>query len=334
MRSVADALKFVRGAVASKEFVPELTHFRLRNGRISAFNGSLSLGHAINLDLDVAPKAKFFERALQSVPDDVPVSMTLTTAGRLSIKAGKFRVLVHCQETVHDDLFPQPDGTLFPAPDGILWVKLCRTLRPFIAEDASRPWAQSILLHGREAYATNNNILVAYDFNEEGASVSFKQPLIIPLEAVKEIIRIGVEPTHLQIGRSSVTFHYPDEAWMRAQLLESKWPELGPVLDQPFKNMVTTPPEFYEDIKRLETFITDSSAIFVKGPVLSTTGVDGEGASIDTPLPLGDGVFHVKILASIAAVAETINLGARPAVFKGHRLRGVAMHMRDPNGAV
>jgi hypothetical protein len=29
-----DALKFVKGAVAKKDFVPELTHFRITGGRV------------------------------------------------------------------------------------------------------------------------------------------------------------------------------------------------------------------------------------------------------------------------------------------------------------
>ena len=91
--------------------------------------------------------------------------------------------------------------------------------------------------------------------------------------------------------------------------------------------MVSIPPKFAENIKRLEGFITDSNTIYVKDTVLSTTTEDGEGAHFDLGVALGDGMFHIKVLARIASVATKVNLAARPVVFTAPGLRGVAVPM-------
>jgi hypothetical protein len=88
-----------------------------------------------------------------------------------------------------------------------------------------------------------------------------------------------------------------------------------------------TPEDFYSDMKRLETFIEDTGAIFIRGRIFSTTAVDSEGASIETPQDYGEATFHIKVLLKIASVATRIDLRNRPAVFVAPGMRGVAMPM-------
>lgn len=320
MQDLAQALRFVKGAVAAKDFVPEFTHFRIKDGRVIAFNGRLSLSHPIDLDFDVSPKAKFFEKALASMPEDAPVSITVTQAGRLSVKAGSFRVLVHCHMDIPDHLFPQPEGDIHPIDLDLLGI--FKDVYPFIAEDASRPWAQSVLLKDRSAYATNNSALV-----ERWCGTMFPSALAIPVDAVREILRIGVEPCSLQIGLRSATFHFPNGAWLRTQFREQDWPDLAPVIDQPRTGLQPVPQAFFENVKRLETFIEDSGSIYIKGTTLSTTTTDSEGATLEVEQPLGDAAFHIKVLLKIAAVATHIDFRNRPAVFVAPGIRGVAMPM-------
>ena len=139
MKDLSLALKFVKGAVSKKDFVSELTHFRIEGKMVSAFNGRLSLAHPIDLDMTVYPKAQFFERALAALPPDTPASITVTKAGRLSVKAGSFKVLVHCHTDVPESFFPQPDGEYYDIALGLL--EIFKDVYPFTAEDASRPWA-------------------------------------------------------------------------------------------------------------------------------------------------------------------------------------------------
>jgi len=36
-------LRFVQGAVAKKDFVPAMTHFRIEKGTVRSFNGNLAI---------------------------------------------------------------------------------------------------------------------------------------------------------------------------------------------------------------------------------------------------------------------------------------------------
>lgn len=324
MQDLATALKFVKGAVGAKDFVAEMSHFKIKDGKISAFNGRMSLCHPIDLSMDVYPKARFFERALAALPPetDGPMSITVTQTGRLSIKAGAFKAQVHCHMDVPEGFFPQPEGEVHEINLGLL--DIFKDVYPFTAEDASRPWAQAVRLEGNSAFATNNTVLV-----ERWCTATFPSPIVITKECVKEMLRIGIEPCGLQIGQSSATFHYPNGAWLRTQFMNDEWPpNFREIIDQPRGGLMEVPPDFHENMKRLEHFIEDSGIIQIRGNLMSTTSVDSEGASIETPLPLGDSSFHIAVLVKISSIATKIDCRHTPMVFVAPRMRGVAMPMR------
>ena len=52
-----DALKFVQGSVAKKELQEGLTHFRIVDGTVRGFNGTISLCSPVPLNIDCTPKA-------------------------------------------------------------------------------------------------------------------------------------------------------------------------------------------------------------------------------------------------------------------------------------
>src|SRR5690606_31461165 len=102
-----DALKFVQGAVARRDFVPALTHFQIRDGYIRGFNGKIALCAPIDLDLDATPKAAPFIKAIEACRDTVELS--LTPNGRLAIRSGSFKAYIDCLE---GEEFPnvEPEG--------------------------------------------------------------------------------------------------------------------------------------------------------------------------------------------------------------------------------
>ena len=142
-------LKFVQGAVAKKEFIPAMTHFAIKNGRVRAYNGTLALCSPSPFDIDCKPKAIQLVQAISKCEDVVNLSMT--PAGRLRIESGKFRAFVDCvdQETVH----VMPQGQILPI-NGEELLKAFSTLSPFIGNDASRPWTNGILLRGCLLYTS------------------------------------------------------------------------------------------------------------------------------------------------------------------------------------
>lgn len=313
-----ESLKFVQGAVAKKDFVQELTHYHIENGLIKAFNGMLGLCCPIDLNLDVKPNATQFFKAIQSCKETA--TLHLTDAGRLAIKSGPFRAFVDC---IPGD-FPEvlPKGRKIPLDGGLLAV--IKALAPFIAEDASRQWARGILLRGQSAYVTNNIILI-----QKWLGYQFPIDLNIPRAAVAELLRIGEEPTSLQVGENNVTFHFPGNRWLRTQTYDLSWPDVDRILsvDGDFK---AAPQALWDSTEELVHFVDDQGRLFLSPGKVSTSQNEGEGASVDIPELEHAGCFHFKQLYLVSKIADKIDLSKypKPCPFIGKDLRGVIIGMK------
>ena len=316
---LVEALRFVQGAVAKKDFVAALTHFRIKDRTIVGSNGSMTLSSPIDLDLDIMPKATQFAKAIQTCQDTIALHMT--AGGRLSIKSGRFKALVDCIP----DGFPEstPEGEHVLIPDGIL--KALKALNPFIADDASRPWARGILLRGSSAYATNNVVLMEY-WLQAPSPVEIN----IPRSAVMEILRIGVEPISLQVCETSVTFHYPDKQWLKTQLYSTAWPDLGKVFDRP-STQAPIPAGLWDALEDLRPFTNKLNQVhFFDGKVSTSLESDETGASSEVPGLQARAVFNLDYLLKLKGAAETIDLSAypKPCMFFGDNVRGAIIGMR------
>lgn len=313
-------LKFVQGAVAKKDYVPALTHFRISGGRILGFNGLLAISTPTDLEVEATPKASSFVKAVERMPDG-EVVLNLTQTGRLSVRSGNFRAYVEC---IEESGFPdiEQKGDIHPLPGGILPV--LRVLAPFMGIDASRPWATGILLKGQSAFATNNIVLI-----EHWLPIVFPTPFNIPAEAVKEMLRIGREPTGMQVDHNAVTFHYENGAWLRTQLNSTDWPDLSKVLDRPHQAK-PFPDGFFDAVNRLDAFTDKTGRLHLNGGVLSTSLHEGEGALVELDDFGGVGCHFLSQMAKLDGVATSIDFSHWPApcLFFGNLLRGAIVGMR------
>jgi hypothetical protein len=320
-------LKLVQGAVAAKDYVPELTYFRIQDQRIYGFNGVIAISTPTDLAVTAMPKAKSFVKAVEKLPEGAKVVLNLTATGKLSIKAGNFRVYVECH--ADDQAFPHvaPAGDRVPLPGDIL--PILRTLAPFMGIDASRGWAMGILFKNQSAYATNNIVLV-----EHWLPLTFPTPMTIPSEAIKEMLRIGIEPTDIQLEANAVTFHYATGAWLRTQLNSIEWPDLSRVLDRD-SAAVPIPVGFFDAVNRLDAFMDKSNRLHIRGGTLATSEIEGEGAAVDLDDFGGAGCHNLKQVAKLDSIATHMEFSAepRPCLFFGNMLRGAIIGMRS-NDAV
>jgi len=314
-----EALRFVQGAVATKDYVPELTHFRIAAGHIMGFNGRLALCSPIDLDITAAPKASVFAKALLSCGNSV--SLNLTPNGRLAVKSEGFRVYIDCIEDYAFDYYPV--GDTYPVPAGFL--DAIKTLAPFMGEDASRPWCMALHLNGHSAYVTNNIIAVEYWIGADVPTIT------IPHSAIREVLRLGLEPISLQTDGSSVTFWYGTGKWLRSQLVEAEWP-LAPFVkilnSGSFDNCVPADQSLFEALNRLKPFMpSTSNRVLLLTDKVATSSVDGDGAEVDVPGIPTDRAFNRDMLALVGTVAEAYDLQSEPGFFTGQKLRGVIMGM-------
>ncbi len=315
-------LKFVAGAVAKKDFVPELLFFRIKNKSIYAFNGTVAISTPTDLEVTAIPKAALFLKAIEKVPDGAQVLLNLTKAGRISVKAGKLTVYVECLED--DTAFPEvaPEGAVTPLPGGLL--PIFEKLKPFMGVDASRPWSRGILLRGQSAFATNNIVLI-----QHWLPSVFPVDLTVPADAVNEMVRIGVEPVSAQATERSVTFHYPNGAWLRTAHATDSWPDLSRVLDNPSEARPFVD-GFFKGVDDLAAFKGKEDRLYLRDGTLATSMHEGDGATVDLDDFGGIGCHFLSQVAKLDGIATRIDftLYPSPCLFFGDMLRGAIIGLR------
>jgi DNA polymerase III sliding clamp (beta) subunit (PCNA family) len=317
-----DALKFVRGAVAKKDYQPALTHFRISGGRVLGFNGTIALSSPIDLDIDASPEATPFAQAIERCQSET-TAIHITDGGRLALKSGRFKAYIECHpdSEVLDSI--RPEGEEIVAPGNVLTA--LETLSPFVGVDASRPWALGVLFRNHSAFATNNIIIAEYWLGE-----AVPQEINIPSQAIKEILRIGIEPERLTLSENNLTFHFPGDRWLRTQLLSTDWPDVSPILDLPC-NPLPFPDGFFDAVETLSPFVDQAGRVYFRGDRMTTSAEDGEGAAVElAPLP-EKGAFNHKYLSSLGGIATGIDFTPypNPCGFRGKLIRGAIMGMRE-----
>lgn len=316
-----DALKFVKGAVSTKDYVPALTHFQIAGGRVTGFNGKISLSAPIPLDIDCTPKAQAFIAAIEACTETAQLNMTAN--GKLRIRSGKFSAHVEC---INQDQFPavRPEGVAIQMTGPLL--PALTMLNDFAADDASRPWATGVLLDGGSAYATNNIVII-----EHWLGYHFPYRLNVPRSTVREMIRIGEEPVALQATEGSITFHYQGERWLRSALNNVEWPDVTGLFAKveavDADTLQDVPEELFAALTTLEPFVDPTGKLWIGDGAVATAALDGASVEVEG-LPTCS--FNHRMLSLLQGVATKAAFSAWPApvAFYGDCVRGAIAGMR------
>lgn len=313
-----NALKFVQGSIAKKDFVPALTHFAIENGRVRGYNGMIALCSPLPFDISCNPKADPLIKAIGNSEETIQLSMT--PAGRLSIKSGKFKAFVDCVEGDTPHVEPEGDRIDF---NGEAFLTAIKILAPYIGDDASRPWSNGVLLRGHSGFATNNIIIMEYWIGSQFPECN------IPRAAIKEMLRINEAPVGVQLAGNSITFHYPNERWLRTQLFSLEWPDIGKVLDRE-SAPVPIPELLFAGLAVVKPFCNKMGAILFGPTGIRTHEEETEGASYDVEGLFNDGIYNIEMLASLEGNVKAIDFSTypSPALFTGDRLRGAIVGIR------
>lgn len=318
--NMLSALKFVQGAVAKKDFVPVLQHFRLKDGKIFGYNGSLALCSPIGTPLEATPKALPFLKAVEVCQSEA-VSLTLTTSKKLVIRSGKFKATIDCEAAGEfPDIFPEGEEILLPFDI----LPILKKLLPFIADDASRPWARGILFRGSSVFATNNIVVV-----EHWVGTPFPVEVNVPRSAIVELLRIGEPPVAIRTTEDSISFLYTDGRWLRTQVYSLEWPNLSKILDRD-STAVLIPDGFFKAVETLAPFVDEQGRLFLTEGHISTTETEENGTSVALDLNLAPCCFNVKHLQLLEGIVHKIDFSQYPSpcLFTGDNLRGAIAGVR------
>lgn len=319
-----ESLRFVQGAVAKKDYVATLQHFRIEGGRVRGFNGRMALCAPIAVDLAVSPKAVPFVKAIAAC--QTKASLEMTKAGRLAVRSGKFKAFIECANEPYPGV--DPEGQIIPlAEDGHELLPVLATLAPLMSEDASREWSQGILFDGKSVFATNNVILA-----ERWLGVPFPHKMNIPKGAVQELLRIGEEPLTMQVAENSVTFHFEGDRWLRTQLSSTDWPDVRYILDKAHAgvSMTPAPAELFDALPQLTPFLDKVERVHFRDGGVGTSVEPGEGAHVAvTDIPDGPCFSHHMLgLLAGTATHTAFDTYPKPCPFSGEQLRGVIVGVR------
>jgi len=321
-----DALRFVASAVAKKDYVPALTHYKITNGKVMGFNGIIALSSEIDVDLEVMPSAAKFLAAIKACPDTI--ALNVTPSGKLAVKSGKFKSFVDCLPMDTAVTFLEPEGEEVDL--GPSFLKGIKLLEPAMGIDASRQWAMGIKLRGKSMFATNNIMLVEY---YHGTHIPMD--VVIPDLAIRELVRINEVPTRVQVSEKSISFWFGEKRWLRTNLLEGgKWPtdKLTQILSASTGEQVPFPDGFAENLEIIKPFLGDNGTIFLTPKAMMTSQYDGEGTTLEIEMPQITEMqaYHHKQLVLLAEMAATIDWTGypRPCMFQGKMLRGALVGQR------
>jgi hypothetical protein len=249
-----DALNIVKGAVSTKDLIPVLTHVAIDQGRITGFNGrtyiSAPAPQLQGLSFTV-PAAQFIAAVAAC---EGPAEYT-QGEGCLGVSSGDFSATL---PTLPIEGFPQP-----PPPEkrkrwkgGLLPV--LRLLRPFVSQDASRPWSAGIAFAGAKALATNNVVLAQAPFP------TLATPSVtLPVEAVDELLRLGLDPLYVSFTASAACFYLPGEVQLWTNLVAEPWPDGALALVGQLHQgaqWTPVPPGLLSAVRRVLPFVADAKA--------------------------------------------------------------------------
>jgi hypothetical protein len=313
------SLKFCAGSVAKKDFVPELKHFHISAGRVRGFNGTMALSSPIPFDLECKPNGEQLIKAVGNCEDTIQLS--LTKAGRLSVKSGVFKAFVDCIES--DNQHVEPEGEIVHF-DGETVFNGLKMLCPFIGSDASRPWANGILIKDNAMFATNNVMLVEY-----WLPTGFPLAVNLPRSAVREMLRIGEPPLFAQVAEQSVTFHYEGDRWLRTQLYSTAWPDLSKILSKPSAQQPINE-QLFIALDAIKAFKDKMGTVYFYDNEIRTHEDELEGAGFAIEGFNTQGKYNFDMLYLLKDVATTVDWSGYPSpcMFQGENLRGAIIGMR------
>lgn len=302
-----------------------LQHFEIRDGRIRSYNGVMMLSAPIDLPVIATPRADQFTKAIAGC-GDAPIALSMTGTGRIGVRAGKFRAYVDCVDTP----FPVEDrlGFLRQAPLSVLAT--LKLLAPFMAIDASRPWAMGVLFDGPQAYATNNVVLV----NTAMTPLTCERKICLPREAVLEMLRINEEPVAYYLEDNAITFGYEGGRVLHTRLQSSEWPNVQGVIKAAFdlsgRDLAPIPEDMVQAMAAIKPFVGDDNRIHYGGNMLCTSLNPNEGAGYEIGDCNGQNFFNHAMLELVVSRAKQAAFGAESArcPFVGDGFVGVIVGCR------
>lgn len=314
-----EAMAFIRPAIKGTPTLPVLEHVCISGGYLVAYNGLLAMCCPVTFPEAALPHAKTLAKAAAAVGGELLVSKQ--NNGKHLVIAGN-GVTVNVPSTT--DEFPMPDFQGTPVLQGVPILRVLKTLLPFTTDYEQRPWASTILLKGRHAWACNIVSAVRMELSAElpeGLSV------VIPAMAAEALVATGEEPEVLYASETRFVAQLPGSRFVSAPTVTTPWPVLD--FDAHFMRQGSAAPEgFFRGLAVLEGFLGTLDEVWIGAGGLKVGNKVLEGASFRVNTP-DVGKTSLLSLRLIERYAKTICFAKRPIVWHGEGIEGIVNNKTD-----
>lgn len=324
----------VKNALSKRDYIAELTHYHLRDKQIFASNGAMTASAPISEPLEHVVPADELDKALSILGGDADF---VWEDEKLTVKKGKRRITIRLlkPETV---ALTEPVHDKIPVPP--CFVNGMRKIRPFLSDDATRPWALTAWLRWSErlnqhVFVATNNITVAEaTADQAGMLIEPRVDAQIPNFAIDFVLGREQILQYIAVNENKVTFYFDDYSQMTTLLFVQKMPDkVATIIDDvtpadPSKVFVLS-----GEWKAAYRSLTDlrPEEIEIKGSVMTAGRRQATmEVEVDSPTP-NDGressLWSEKFFTPVVDVATELDITAypKPSYFAGPGIRGITI---------
>jgi hypothetical protein len=314
-------INFVKAAASAKGVVPALACMCFYNDRVQAGNGRVTVDVALASNLNgYMVDAVKFAAAVEDcggVPKITVAKEFVTVANA----AFKYRARVALLPALDYPMVEPPQGT----PLGRVRVDPLRLVRPFVATDASRPFAVTVLFSGDAVYATNNVTVV-----KASITSTFAAAVTVPVQCVDELLRLPFDEYDVWSHDTGLYFKPPNyDAWIHARSSQVQWPDVDKFFAGTPELPAVDAQGMLKDIARVRRQTPEGEPPVVCFTADGVRTVNGEAIVGDSEDITSK--WRAETLELVLAHATHIDFSKYPAPcpWRGPRLNGVAVGWRS-----
>lgn len=316
---ILEAIRFVRGAVPTKDHYPQLKHVLIKDKMIRAFNGTIAIQAPISSKLTAAPQADAFSKAVAATDDKTRLQIS-KVKGSIILKMPDRKITVPCIDTEDYPDIPMDgqrytfDGKLLPA---------LRDVAPFIAKPPCKPYAQGVMIVNSWAVAGHMTTIIARRMDAK-----FPVFLNLPDLMVKELLRIGEEPKDYLVSPHCIVACYENGGFVYSKTIDMGWPDVFKIIDvNDIIEPTVDPALLHEQLKQLKPF-SENGMVQIHDGKITTTSANKVQAEFECEGLEGSGFFNIDDLMRVAAVSDGFKLADYPercGFSRGDDVRGVLL---------
>ena len=308
-------INWLSDALAEKDIVVAMTHYRVKDRTMTATNGRIVAGYPCDIDGEFLVPGEELAAILKRLPDEPKIKLENDC---LVLRSGRFSGSLQ--------MLPQEDWR-FPELEDVTWkpfpqdlIPILKDLRPFISENAVHRWSLGVAIDNGWCYASNNIVLA-------GAPFTFVSPqVLIPLWVIEFVLSRAQGLAQWAITGNHMAFKWANGAWMRSTLIDDKFPaRAGDMIRETPRCSQPITPDYRKAVTRVAELSDETVYVYAdrtEGRTARSLCSEALVSEIPTRSPFS--LWSSKHVSSIMGVATSWSPSQwpSPVPFHGDRIRG------------